>query len=335
MAITTLESQRRNSVVLLETCLPPPLPGAPAVAVPACPAPRPAIAKELPCAAPCRWESTQASRRRRLAAAERAFLDARRPGPGWVPPLLTHVSRFPSRTLPPPGVRACNLDATDDTIFLPGQRVRVRRFTCAIAPARWTEWQPGTVWQYLPMRSFIGNFGHAYFVVVQCPQSGKRTIEKFAQFIGEISLDDDASVDSFTSEECAKRRSKADYVYTRIPSTGKISGIPFKDVWSPAQVIKYVDGQDVLVRSLTGPKAGQKMFVKEVLPYTLETAVACRKQDQNVIGPDGKLFLYDLSIKPLAKTLPETLPKSILNLPSPAILAARPVSAYPHPSAQQ
>lgn len=106
-------------------------------------------------------------------------------------------------------------------------------------------------------RPQIGNFGHAYFVLVQCPQSGEKTIEKFAQFIGEISSDDERgneSADSFTSEECAKRRTKAvsvsfrltdpsaesglqDYVYTRVPSHGTISGVPYKDVWTPAQVL--------------------------------------------------------------------------------------------------
>jgi hypothetical protein len=71
-------------------------------------------------------------------------------------------------------------------------------------------------------------------------------------------------------------------------------------------VQEYADGQDMLVRSLAGPRAGER--------------VACRKQNQNVIGPDGKLFLPYLSVKPLAE-VPDTLPKFIFHLPSPAMLA--------------
>lgn len=119
MAITTLESQRRNSVVLLDStrpCNTPPQPGAGAVAGAGDPS---AMLPDHPRRAPAcqaRWESAQTVRRRRLDAAERAFLDARHGH--FTPALFTHLSRFPSRTLPPPGVRACNLDATDSKVFM-------------------------------------------------------------------------------------------------------------------------------------------------------------------------------------------------------------------------
>ncbi|KAJ6551089.1 hypothetical protein B0H10DRAFT_2242414, partial [Mycena sp. CBHHK59/15] len=137
--------------------------------------------------------------------------------------------------------------------------------------------------------------------------------------------DDDAG--AFTAEECAKRRIKANYIYTRIPSARKISGIPHKEVWTPAQT--WEDGQDILVRSLAGPTAGLKFLVQDALPYTLEAAVACRRQGQNVVGYDGKLFLQDKEIKPLAEHLPGTLPLPSVRLPSPAVLVARPAPLFP------
>ncbi|KAJ7742685.1 hypothetical protein DFH07DRAFT_964392 [Mycena maculata] len=321
MAITTLESQRRNSVVLLEASRSPafPKPKSQGAARRPCPAPYEST-KRRTAPIPAKWVDPQASRRRRLAAAERAFLTARR-----IPPLFTHASRFPTRELPPLGLRPCNLDGTDATLLMPGEKVRVRRFICD-AKASWTEWQPGRVVQHLPMRAFIGNFGHAYLVEVRCPQSGKQSIEKFAQFIGEIILDGAPVDDSFTAEECAKQRGKADYIYTRIPLERKICGIPYKDVWSPAQILEYVDGEHFLVHTLVGPGAGRKVLVKHALPYTLEAAVACLKNNEIVIGPSGKIFLTDIPTKPLPEQLPETLPKSFLNLPSPAAMEAKPIS---------
>ncbi|KAJ7078079.1 hypothetical protein C8R44DRAFT_896062 [Mycena epipterygia] len=335
MAITTLESQRRNFVVLLDStrpCNPPPPPGAGAVVGVGDPS---AILLDHPrrvLACQVRWESAQTVRRRRLDAAERAFLDARHGRS--TPALFTHLSRFPSRTLPPPGVRACNLDATDSKVFMIGDMVRVRRFKVGPERPSWTGWQRGQVLLYLPMRSFLGNFGHAYYVRV-VSQSGKAAIEQYVQFIGEICAEDDQEVEenSLTPEECAKMRYKANYIYTRIHPSKKLSGVPHKDVWTPAEVLTYEDGENVFVRSLAGPTAGQKMYVKDALPYTLETAVACRKQSQDVLGPSGKLFLPDMPLKPLHEKLPETLPQSIFNLPSPSTLVANPVLR--HPSSQK
>ncbi|KAF7360483.1 hypothetical protein MVEN_00779000 [Mycena venus] len=325
MPTTTLESQRRNSVVLLEAlpCNLPHLPPPPSLQE--SPPLHDSEGLKVTVARPTgmsQWQSPQTTRRLRHDAAERAFLNIRKAV--FTPPLLTRNSRFPSRTLPPPGLRGCNLDATDTKTFAVGDSVRVRRLNIDGAKPSWSEWQRGQVVSYVPMRVFIGNFGHAYCVRV--PQSGEETVH--VQFMGEICLDDglDHEKDSLTAEECMRRRQKANYIYTRIPSDKTIAGVPHKDVWTPAEVLKWIKQGEIFVRSLAGPTAGQKLVVAEALPYTLETAVACRKQAQNVIGPTGKLFLSDIAIKPLKKAIEP----STVSLPSLSALAGP-----QHPSSQQ
>ncbi|KAJ6588741.1 hypothetical protein B0H19DRAFT_1100920 [Mycena capillaripes] len=329
MAITTVESQRRNSVVLLEA-LPCNLPHLPPPPYSRSPPPLNESSRVPRLMSGHRWQSTQTARRLRLDAAERAFLNIRHPV--FTAPLFSRNSRFPSRTLPPPGLRACNLDATDAKIFMAGDKVRVRRLKVDGELCSWSEWQRGQVVSYLPMRCYIGNFGHAYYVRVG--QSGKGTVQQYAQFIGEICSDDelDHEEDSLTAEECKKRRQKANYIYTRIPSAKNISGIEDEDVWTPAEVLVWMGHGHIYVRSLAGPTAGQKFIVAEALPYTLETAVACRKQKQNIFGPDGKLFLTDIAIKSLQQTQ-ESSPLDF-HLPSlSALTATNPVPQYP-PSTQ-
>ncbi|KAJ7037930.1 hypothetical protein C8F04DRAFT_1256445 [Mycena alexandri] len=305
MAITALESQRRNSAVLLETrpCNPPPLPPPPYTqnsvlldggngkASKLCIEARPA---------------SPATRRRRHAAADRAFLNLRQGV--FVPPLFSRNSRFPSRHLPPPGLRACNLDATEAKVFERGDEVRVRRLNIDGQRSSWSEWQNGQVVKYVPMRVYVGNFGHAYCVQVE--REGRLTEQEYVQFMGEICGNDefDYEEDSLTSEECKKRRHKANYIYTRIPSEKPISGIPQRDVWTPAEVLAWGVHRRIHVRSLAGPTAGELLFVQEALPYTLETAVACRKHNQNVVGPNGRLFLTDMAVEPLVlNNTPPTL----------------------------
>ncbi|KAJ6595632.1 hypothetical protein DFH09DRAFT_144098 [Mycena vulgaris] len=188
------------------------------------------------------------------------------------------------------------------------------------------------------MRSFAGNFGHAYIVRVISQLSGQETLEKYVQFLGEICSEDGLDSEKkpcASVEVCAKMRRIANSIYTRLQEPGEIFGIPNKDLWIPAEVVAWTDGQDVdiFVMSLAGPTQGKKFFVKDVLPYNMDTAIACRKQGQNVMGPDGKLFLLDMPpVKPL-KGLSPTLPKSIFNFPSPSVTLAKPVlRCIPPPS---
>ncbi|KAJ7485552.1 hypothetical protein FB451DRAFT_1230244 [Mycena latifolia] len=317
MAITTLESQRRNSVVLLET-LPRKPPPPPYHQIPT--AVRP-IRESKPRPIHPRWESAQTIRRRRIQAAERAVLDAHagRLASG----LFTHTSLFGTRTLPPPGSRAYHLDANDYRTFMIGDRVRVRRFKFTDEKrSHWTEWQWGQVMFHIPMRSFAGNFGAAYVVRVISQLSGQETLRNYIQFMGEICAEDGPDsehVPCASVEVCMKVRIRANCIYTRVDWPGKIGNVPHKDAWIPAEVLTWEDGQDVCVQPLVGPAAGKQVFVKDAIPYTIDTAVACRKQGQSVVGPDGKLFLQDLPIKSLA-SLPVT--KSIFNFPSPEEMVA-------------
>ncbi|KAJ7185478.1 hypothetical protein C8R46DRAFT_1025513 [Mycena filopes] len=311
MAITTLESQRRNSVVLLETraCNAPPRPSA-------LPNSLPGLNGATSSTLEPRPSSSAATQRRRHKVAERAFLNLRRGA--LIPALFSRNSRFPSRHLPPLGLRACNLDATDAQIFKFGQPVRVRRLKIDGDRSSWSEWLPGKVLAYVPMRVYIGNFGHAYCVRVQ--QEDRHTDQEYVQFMGEICADDGLTheEDSLSPDECKKRRHKANYIYTRIPSDKMISGIPQREVWTPAEVLAWGKGphRRIHVRSLAGPTAGELMFVDDALPYTLETAVACRKQNQNVVGPNGQLFLTEMPVADLEKEKDGPLPVPEFNIPS-------------------
>ncbi|KAJ7869145.1 hypothetical protein B0H14DRAFT_2727920 [Mycena olivaceomarginata] len=303
MAITTLESHHRhNSVVIPEpvSCNLPHLPPPPYSQNPPLPGDGTDNLKVSRTMSRC----PQTTKRLRLNAvdSERAFLNIRHAI--FTPPLFSRNSRFPSRSLPPPGLRGCNLDAVDTKVFKVGDRVRVRRLNIGEEQSSWSEWQRGEVVSYIPMRVYLGNFGHAYCVRVQ-----------YVQFLGEICPDDDLDheEDFLTAEECRKRRQKANYIYTRIPSDKSISGLPDKNVWTPAEILSWVKPGHIFVRSLAGPTAGEKLVVKEAIPYTLEAAVACRKHGEFVIGPTGQLFLTDIAIKPLQKA---QLDPSAVALPS-------------------
>ncbi|KAJ7171615.1 hypothetical protein C8R43DRAFT_19840 [Mycena crocata] len=326
MAITTLESQRRNSVVLLDALPRKPPPPPRVQPQNACVVPlKDSSRRIIACESRLRWEGSLTRRRRRLDAAQRAFLNTHGRS---TPPLFTHLSMFPTYTLPPLGARAYNLDDRDPKRFVIGEKVRVRRFKMGAGGGSpsWTEWQHGQVVQNLPMRAFIGNFGRAYNVRVF--QSGKETVQTYVQFIGEIAAEE-APDDELTLDECANRRRKANWIYARIPSETEIEGIPVKDVWTPAEILTtWEAGKDIFVRALVGPTAGREGFVRDAIPYTLETAVACRKQNQGVTGRTGTLILGDMDVKPLNSTLPETLPVPMLNLPSPSVFVANPVLQY-------
>ncbi|KAF8190425.1 hypothetical protein K438DRAFT_1971287 [Mycena galopus ATCC 62051] len=299
MPITILEShwQHRNSGVRLETvlCNLPHLPPPPYSQT----AP-PLNGGDNLKVSRSRWEGPKTTKKRPRSkeAADLTFLNIRHAV--FTPPPFTRNSRFPSRTLPPLGVRGCNLDATDAKVFKVGDSVRVRRLNIDGEKSSWSSgWQCGKVLSYVPMRGYIGNFGHAYCVDVV--QSGQHIIQTYVQFLGEICPDDglDHEEDSLTAEECRKRRQKANYIYTRIPSDTTIFGIPHQDIWTPAEILSWAKGGHIHVRPLAGPTAGKKMIVQDALPYTLETAVACRKIGDSVFGPSGKLFLADISVKPL------------------------------------
>ncbi|KAJ7668321.1 hypothetical protein B0H17DRAFT_221789 [Mycena rosella] len=348
MAITTLESQRRNSDILLETqpCNGPPPPcSQPRRTVTVRPAQNGSKTKTRPRPVHPRWESAQTIRRQRIQAAERAFLDARRGR--FAPGLFTHTSLFGTLNLPPPGAKASNLDASagDFRAFMIGDKVRVRRFNFAGKRPCWTAWKWGQVMLYLPMRSFAGNFGHAYVVRVISQLSGQETTGTFVQFMGEICSADgpDSEEDPCVSiTQCESMRRRANFVYTRLDLPGTICEIPNKDVWIPAEIVvgpefphhahieqtcdlqTWEDGKDIFVKPLLGPTEGQKVRVRDAIPYTLETALACRKQGQSVMGPYGKLFMHDMDsyLKPLGEALPPTLPPPIFNFPSPDAMVA-------------
>ncbi|KAK7044570.1 hypothetical protein R3P38DRAFT_3176818 [Favolaschia claudopus] len=222
----------------------------------------------------------------------------------YTPLLFTRASRFPSRTLPLPGVRACNLDAGDTQVFRARQKVRVRRFTLGKdddAPG-WSDWEEGQVVGYVPFRSDAGSYGHAYRVRTQAPSLGgltsKKKVETYVQFLGEICKSIGPTPSTLTAEECVRRRKRADCIYTRIPSEGIVLGIPHSRIWTPAQILTY-GTTNILVLSLAGPTAGMEFWVDEHLPYTMETTMTVRKCGEEVLGPMGRLLFEDIAIAPL------------------------------------
>lgn len=116
MAITTLESHHRhNSVVIPEpvSCNLPHLPPPPYSQNPPLPGDGTDNLKVSRTMSRC----PQTTKRLWLDAvdSERAFLNIRHAI--FTPPLFSRNSRFPSRSLPPPGLRGCNLDAVDAKVF--------------------------------------------------------------------------------------------------------------------------------------------------------------------------------------------------------------------------
>ena len=99
-----------------------------------------------------------------------------------------------------------------------------------------------------------------------------------------------------------------DWIYTRLPLPEAINNVSLSRIWIPAYV-KVSFGMFLTVRSLlpceskqtwentnrirvsvrAGPKLGQEFDVTEALPFTLETANACKLAGYYVMETDGRL----------------------------------------------
>ncbi|KAJ6495309.1 hypothetical protein C8R45DRAFT_166830 [Mycena sanguinolenta] len=286
MAITPRTQHRRNSAVLLANA---PLPLCPQTAPPLNDGPN-LTAK--PTRRVPRKAAGGKSVKSALVAAEPVLFF---PDVESIPPLLTPTSCFPSRTLPPLGVRASHLDTPGARVFKVGDKVRVRLLNISGPKEHsWSKWARGRVVRYKPMRTYAGSYGHAYRVAVE--PAGKRVAVEndYAQFMGEICPDDtqDYAEDFLTPEQSYIRRRKADWVYARIQ-------ISDEDIWTPAEVISWDQKNGICVMTLAGPTAGRVLNVTEALPYTSETAIACRQQGQKVFCRGQELFLQDVPVRPL------------------------------------
>ncbi|KAF8219744.1 hypothetical protein L208DRAFT_807082 [Tricholoma matsutake] len=201
---------------------------------------------------------------------------------------FTHISNFHSRKLPPLGTHAHNLDLPFGYIdtFHVGQTVKVRRFLQI--DNRWTNWEIGTVIEKSRFHGFVGTNARGYIVSTICPTTHQSIERKYAIFLAEICGLNDSEPD-ITPEECVRWRTRADWIYTRLPIPETINNVSMSRIWIPAYVLAWKEGNRIRVSARAGPKAGQEFDVMDALPFTLETANACRLSGYYVMETDGEL----------------------------------------------
>ncbi|TFK38248.1 hypothetical protein BDQ12DRAFT_713087 [Crucibulum laeve] len=206
--------------------------------------------------------------------------------------LLTKISNFPSRTLPPLGVQASNLDKLEDShVYNIGENVLVRHFLNE--KQGWTLWQQGKIVDVQFIHGYVGTNSRGYMVCTQhagascgkfCPK------ERYNAYLGEI-CKPEGPPPEVSAFKCSRRRQQASYIYTRLPDAtynlleGKLNG----KVWTPASIMSWNDDQPLVVSALAGPSQGLLFKVTEALPYTKETSEAIRFHGYYVMEPDGHL----------------------------------------------
>ncbi|KAF8986379.1 hypothetical protein BDQ17DRAFT_1376177 [Cyathus striatus] len=195
--------------------------------------------------------------------------------------LLTPVSNFPSRVLPPLGTKGLDLDE-DITLqtFRPGQKVRVRRFLGE--RKGWTPWKEGIVIKQESIISFAGAHGNGYLVSVKADDGSYEKIPtSFAAFYAEICSADSSHCPEIDPKVCARRRQQSDMVYAKLPVLNMNAR---RVVWSPVRVLHWERGQvTTKIVSMENQTSGRIFDVSEILPYTPETAKACRDQGHYVL----------------------------------------------------
>ena len=97
--------------------------------------------------------------------------------------LLTPISHFPSRMLPPPGTTPRVLPSTASRVLTPGTAVEVRRFN--IRTCQWMPWVSGIVLARRCERFHAGLEVEMYDVRASCPQIGT-WVETYIPYVGEL-----------------------------------------------------------------------------------------------------------------------------------------------------
>jgi len=209
--------------------------------------------------------------------------------------LFTPASNFYSRKLPPLGVRACNLNGAEEINFVINEDVLIRKFQ--EHTSQWTRWIHGTVIDIDIIRGYVGSFAKRYIVRSKCVDTGKLTISEHLPFLLEIWPICYYPLPSpIPARAYFKLRERANYVFALFKRIAPGDTI-LEHVWFPAVVLKWErscdmnteDSNEIEVQCLAGPDLGTHFLVDQVLPYTYETGLACRRQGDFVMKPDGSL----------------------------------------------
>ncbi|KAJ3810764.1 hypothetical protein F5876DRAFT_76452 [Lentinula aff. lateritia] len=199
--------------------------------------------------------------------------------------LFTPRSNFYSRTLPPLGLRACNLNGADEINFEIDEHVLVRNFH--EHASRWTEWIHGTVVAIDVARGYIGSFAKRYIVQSMCTNG--LAISEHLPFLYEIwpACCSPPSPLLASPEVYFRQRERLNYVFALLERT--VHEESLMRVWIPARVLKWERDEvsnKIEVQCLAGSDLEREVFVDQILPYTHETLSACRSQGDLVIEPE-------------------------------------------------
>ncbi|KIK68786.1 hypothetical protein GYMLUDRAFT_1009133 [Collybiopsis luxurians FD-317 M1] len=199
--------------------------------------------------------------------------------------LFTPFSNFYSRKLPPLGIRACNLNTRYEMNFVIGEIVLVRKFD--VQNLQWSEWTSGTVIKISVVRGYVGSYAKMYTVKSKISNSTGTSIEaEYLPFLYEIwPISCSPPPPSISPQDYFKQREKTKYVYALVDR-----------IWVPSMILDwktkgdYYDSLQFTVQCKAGPNAGSLFLVHEILPYTLESSVACRHQGDFVMHYNGALM---------------------------------------------
>ncbi|KAL5499208.1 hypothetical protein ACEPAH_1726 [Sanghuangporus vaninii] len=194
--------------------------------------------------------------------------------------LLTPVSHFPSRMLPPPGttprVLPGALTSANGRAIPIGSQVEVRRFNMRLR--EWMPWIPGVVVGHRVERFHVGMEVDLYDVQTTYPH---KWVETYIPFVGEL-RDGVHFMPSDNAQDMMDRVTDMKKVFACV-NVPAASGSGTTPSWAPAIVMSKRSDPNPLVFVLAGPLRGRKSVpAPHILPYTPETADALRKSGQAI-----------------------------------------------------
>ncbi|KAH8108775.1 hypothetical protein DFH11DRAFT_1731627 [Phellopilus nigrolimitatus] len=194
--------------------------------------------------------------------------------------LLTPVSHFPSRMLPPPGTTPRVLPGVIGQQISMGAAVEVRRFN--MRTKEWMPWIPGIIIGHRIERFHVGTEVDLYDVQTTYPNTW---METYIPFLGEL-RDGLYFNPSDNAREMMDKVADMKKVFAcvQVPSSNGSSA----HAWLPAIVTSRRSEPVPQVYVLAGPLRGQKsVSAPHILPYNIETAEAIRKTGQAIYWEKG------------------------------------------------
>ncbi|TDL22774.1 hypothetical protein BD410DRAFT_788093 [Rickenella mellea] len=198
--------------------------------------------------------------------------------------LLTPVSHFPSRMLPPVGTTPRVFSGTGSSTALQiGATVEVRRFN--IRTRQWMPWRNGRVVGHRVERFHVGAELDLYDV-----ETGHRphsSVDTYIPFLGEL-RDGCNFQPSDSVKELLTKVADMKKVFAYVAMPGGPQGKSPVSAWMPAIVMSKRAEPVNRVSILAGPLRGQTGIpAPHILPYNPETAEAIRKNGQQIFWENG------------------------------------------------